>query len=163
MKKRLKIFPEKCIGCRSCEIACSFEKEGQFKPSHSRIRLLISEEDGMRFLTACFQCDEAPCVKSCPVEAITKEEETGLVRVSQDICTGCGECISTCPFGGLFFDDEEGKAKKCDLCEGEPACIDFCPTGAIQYGEETGPFGSKESAFNPIYGIFSDLMKKGAV
>ena len=43
MSKMLMIYPNKCTGCRNCELACSFEKEESFRPGASRIRTLTWE------------------------------------------------------------------------------------------------------------------------
>ncbi|TAN62337.1 MAG: (Fe-S)-binding protein, partial [Magnetospirillum sp.] len=39
MQRSLLLKPEKCTGCRQCEMACSFEKERVFNPAKSRIRV----------------------------------------------------------------------------------------------------------------------------
>lgn len=151
MEKRLQIFPEKCIGCKSCEMACSLEREGQFRPSLSRINTLISQDDTVCLPVVCFQCEDAPCAEACPVDAIQREEYLGVVRVKEENCTGCGQCVSACPFGSMLFDTKEEKAKKCDLCGGNPACVEFCPTQALQYLEKNQPFFAKNALTNRFY------------
>ena len=37
---------ENCTGCRACELACSFYKEGVFAPSKSRIKIVRIDEEG---------------------------------------------------------------------------------------------------------------------
>ncbi|MGC8817455.1 MAG: 4Fe-4S binding protein, partial [Candidatus Hadarchaeum sp.] len=39
-RKILYIDPLDCTGCRNCEIACSYAKEGLVNPQKSRIRVL---------------------------------------------------------------------------------------------------------------------------
>jgi anaerobic dimethyl sulfoxide reductase subunit B (iron-sulfur subunit) len=83
-------------------------------------------------------------VESCPVEAITKREEDGIVIVDQDTCLGekdCGACLDACPYGAPQFGDEENpKMQKCDLClerwEGDkkPICVEACPVRALDAG-----------------------------
>lgn len=41
----------------------------------------------------CEKCRE--CVKFCPEDAITINEETSYI--DHDLCIGCGECVITCP------------------------------------------------------------------
>ncbi len=159
MEKRIQIIREKCIGCRSCELACSLEKEGQFMPSHSRINILVSQDDTTCSPAVCFQCDDAPCMEACPAGALVREKQSGIVTVTEGDCTGCGQCISACPFGSLRL-DEEGIAKKCDLCEGNPACIEFCPTQAIQYLEKREPFRGKKAIPDRFQSMLSTLRTK---
>ena len=46
---RLTFNYEKCTGCRACELACSFHKEGVFAPSKSRIKIVRIDEEGKGF------------------------------------------------------------------------------------------------------------------
>jgi len=44
----------------------------------------------------------------CPIvktggEAIVKDEESGKVRISEELCTGCGICVKKCPFGAIHI------------------------------------------------------------
>jgi formate dehydrogenase iron-sulfur subunit len=61
--------------------------------------------------------------------------------VQQDICNGCGYCVSGCPYGVIDRRVGDGRAQKCTLCydrigDGlEPACAKACPTDSIQFGE----------------------------
>lgn len=160
MGKGLQIYSERCTGCRSCEVACSLEKEGQFRPSLSRISTLISIDDSVCFPIVCFQCEDAPCAEACPVGAIERQGDSGVVKVNEGDCTGCGQCVSACPFGSMLFDAKKSKAKKCDLCDGKPACVEFCPTQAIQYLEQKGPFWAKKARLNRFYKVLSDLRIK---
>ena len=62
MLRSLLIDPGKCTGCRQCEMACSFEKEGAFNPSKSRIRIFDLHEKGRFVPYTCTQCDQAWCI-----------------------------------------------------------------------------------------------------
>ncbi len=67
--------------------------------------------------------------------------EFGSVYVQQDVCNGCGYCVSGCPFGVIDRNHDDGRAWKCTLCydrqkDGlEPACAKACPTDSIQFGD----------------------------
>ena len=67
--------------------------------------------------------------------------EFGSVVVQQDICNGCGYCVSACPYGVIERRPGDGRAQKCTLCYDrlhgglEPACAKACPTESIQFGE----------------------------
>jgi len=87
----------------------------------------------------CKHCTHAGCLDVCPTGALFRTE-FGTVVVQQDICNGCGYCVSGCPYGVIDRREGDGRAWKCTLCydrlrEGlEPACAKACPTKSIQFG-----------------------------
>jgi DMSO reductase iron-sulfur subunit len=132
----------KCIGCRSCEIACN---EQNANPTDIRWRRIGEIEGGTypdtirHYLSmGCNHCLDAECVKGCPVEAYTKDPATGIVLHSADACIGCQYCVWNCPYSVPQFNEERGVVSKCDMCHGrltdgqEPACVNACPEGAIE-------------------------------
>jgi len=133
MQKSLNIDPEKCTGCLQCELACSYDNEGVFNPSKSRIKVFKFEDAGRFVPYTCTQCDDAWCMQACPVDAISVDTATGAKVVSDVLCVGCKVCTIACPFGTVNYNSSTGKVIKCDLCEGEPACVTACPTAAITY------------------------------
>lgn len=130
------IAPEKCIGCRTCEIICSFHKNNEFNPKHAAISVLSYDEAAISIPVMCMQCEEPSCMKVCPVSAISKNE-IGTVVIDNKKCIGCKLCISACPLGNISFNAVAKKIVKCDLCGGDPQCVQYCPSGAIQYQEGT--------------------------
>jgi Fe-S-cluster-containing hydrogenase component 2 len=74
----------------------------------------------------CAQCDDYPCVESCPVSALSVDGKTSAVIVDREKCTGCSLCIEACPGQIPFLHPEDGKAVICDLCDGEPECVEVC-------------------------------------
>ncbi len=107
-------------------------------------RIEDSTEDGteLRWLMAsdvCKHCTHAGCLDVCPTVALFRTE-FGTVVVQQDICNGCGYCVSACPYGVIERREEDGRAWKCTMCydrlhDGlEPACAKACPTDSIQFG-----------------------------
>ena len=59
MQKSLHIDPQKCTGCLQCEMACSYENEGIFNPSKSRIKVFTFHDQGLFSPYTCTQCAEA--------------------------------------------------------------------------------------------------------
>lgn len=133
MQKSLLIDPEKCTSCLQCEMACSFEHEGNFNPARSRIKIFEFEHGRRAVPYTCTQCAEAWCLHACPVEALVRSPETGAVEVLDDVCVGCKVCTIACPFGTINYNPDSGKVIKCDLCHGDPKCAEVCPTDAITY------------------------------
>ncbi len=140
MQKALLITPQLCTGCRQCEMACSYEKEGVFNPARSRIRVFDFHAEARFVPYTCTQCDQAWCKSACPVDAIQIDFATGAKVVYENRCVGCKVCTIACPFGTVNYNADTGKVVKCDLCGGDPACAKACPTRAITYvdAEQTG-------------------------
>ena len=141
MPKTIALHSDRCIGCRSCEVVCSLVNDGEINPARSRIAIItfLETKDALpfHFIGHCRQCQDAPCLSACPVEAVHRyADETNRVMVNHDICIGCGKCVGACPFGVMRFDSVTKKAYKCELCNGEPACVDICPSGALEYREQ---------------------------
>ena len=135
MLKSLHIDPGKCTGCLQCEMACSFENTGVFNPSKSRIKVFKFHEEGRFVPYTCTQCDEAWCMRACPVDAISVDKATGAKMVSDALCVGCKVCTIACPFGTISYTVDSGKVIKCDLCGGSPACVGECNFGALVFKE----------------------------
>jgi nitrate reductase beta subunit len=81
----------------------------------------------------CNHCTKPACLEACPVRAIYKREEDGIVLVDQDKCQGFRECNKACPYDKVYFNYVQGKSQKCIFCfprleEGvAPACARQCP------------------------------------
>lgn len=128
--KFISVDPSKCVGCSICEYACSLEKEWSFNPSRSRIRVMRLHP--LFCLTmVCRFCEDAPCVLVCPRKAL-KQSPDGIVIVDEDLCDGCGWCLSSCKYGAITVNPEKNVVMICDLCDGEPKCIEMCPEDALE-------------------------------
>jgi anaerobic dimethyl sulfoxide reductase subunit B (iron-sulfur subunit) len=140
----------RCVKCHACEIACKTWNEVDIGP---RWREVVKIEEGtypnvksMNVSMACMHCGDAPCKDACPVGAISKDAENGVVTVNQNTCIGCGFCTWACPFNAPQLSSTKGKMEKCNFCQTPGmerpmdmprACEEICPTGAIRSGPMT--------------------------
>ena len=104
---------ERCIGCWSCAVICKSENDVPLGLWWNRIltegealdQPEVSEGGGleMHWLPlACQHCENAPCVKVCPVQA-TYHRADGIVMQDNDRCIGCRYCMIACPYGVRNF------------------------------------------------------------
>ncbi|QSX34555.1 electron transport protein HydN [Shewanella avicenniae] len=142
----------KCIGCRTCEVACAVAHRADGDVTalnnanfHPRIHVVKGAD--ISTAATCRQCEDAPCANVCPNHAIRHEH--GFVHVLQEHCIGCKTCVLACPYGAMDVVVNQvvsasstanllinkAQANKCDLCytRGQgPACIEVCPTNALR-------------------------------
>ena len=154
-----------CIGCKACEVACKqwnmlsgnepsfidgFDNTGQLDSQNWRYVQMIDNVPDVTLGTGqgkawlmmsdvCKHCQHASCMDVCPTGAIIRTEFDTVI-IQQDVCNGCRNCISACPYSVIGMDEEAHVARKCTLCydrlkDGmEPACAKACPTQSIQFG-----------------------------
>lgn len=130
--KSLVFYPDRCLGCRICETICAVEHGGMINPERSRIKVIKNDEKGLDAVGVCVQCKEAPCIASCSVDAILRNNDY-IININKELCVLCELCVEACPYGGISLDEQSGEFIVCDLCGGNPACVKWCPTNAIQY------------------------------
>jgi formate dehydrogenase iron-sulfur subunit len=155
-----------CIGCKACEVACkewnmleghepkfladSFDNTGQLDEQnwrHVNFKDNVPDSsldsgNGRAWLMmsdVCKHCQHASCLEVCPTGAIIRTE-FDTVFIQQDICNGCRDCISACPYDVIGFSEKTGTAHKCTMCYDrlqagmQPACAKACPTQSIVFG-----------------------------
>jgi carbon-monoxide dehydrogenase iron sulfur subunit len=134
LNKMLAADHEKCTGCRNCETACSVYHVQACNPAKSAVRIVKWAVKGLNVPVVCQQCEEPACASICPVQAISRDADTGAMIVDLDLCVGCQMCVVGCPFGAVTLDRDKRQVIKCDLCGGvEPWCVRFCEPGALTY------------------------------
>jgi carbon-monoxide dehydrogenase iron sulfur subunit len=145
MGKAIIIDIERCLACKSCEIACAvvhsksgiLEKAVREQPKPQR-RITVETAGEFAIPLQCRHCEDARCIEICPTGAIRRENEQSPIVVEQDLCIGCKLCMVVCHFGVLQISREGRAILKCDMClqrteQGqEPACIEACLTGAMK-------------------------------
>ncbi len=81
----LVVWPERCRGCQSCRLACSFAKAGVFNPARS---MIVMERDVQTERTA-------PMIKP----------------IGCDLCGGKPVCADACEYEALVYEPSEDKSK----------------------------------------------------
>ncbi|MEX0568506.1 MAG: 4Fe-4S dicluster domain-containing protein [Candidatus Njordarchaeota archaeon] len=119
---------DKCSGCRTCELICSFYHLGIYAPRYSRIKVKFKGGVTENILI-CRQCKQ--CIEKCETDAIYFDSKTGAIKIDENKCNGCRACVEACPFGAMFFDEKKNVAYTCDLCGGDPQCVKKCPEKAL--------------------------------
>lgn len=135
-QKVLMYHPERCTGCKSCEIGCSFLHFGEINLAKAHVRTVFNAETGEFEAVVCQHCEDPVCVAACPVEAISKDEKTGWVKINPLKCVGCKFCNYACPLSVPWFDKDHRVSAKCDFCDpvrkGKPVCVEFCSPKALE-------------------------------
>lgn len=58
-----------------------------------------------------------------------------IIKIDEDKCNGCGECVTGCHEGALQMIDGKARMVSEIFCDGLGACIGNCPVGAITIEE----------------------------
>jgi len=76
---RINVIPERCIGCRLCELACSGGRLGVFDPTRSNIQIEMEgtpEIPVPKLKNTCDACGGDPrCLKVCPARVIIWDKD----------------------------------------------------------------------------------------
>lgn len=147
----------RCIGCRSCEIACAeahglpvpepatdggLETARETSPERWTVVNRYETDSGPVYVKKqCMHCWQPACSTACLTNAMLKTHE-GPVIWREDKCMGCRYCMVACPFGIPKFEYHatNPRIQKCIMCwerlqRGEiPACVAACPVDALMFG-----------------------------
>ncbi|MFH1137982.1 MAG: 4Fe-4S binding protein [Pseudomonadota bacterium] len=58
-----------------------------------------------------------------------------IIRIDEEKCDGCGQCVSGCAEGALAVIDGKARLVSDVYCDGLGACLGECPTGALEIME----------------------------
>ena len=151
----------RCIGCRSCQVACKSWNDRKADPTtlgdnftnpkqlnsdtYTRIGFIEQDNGGQPVWSfiknQCMHCADPACLSACPVGAFSKTEQ-GAVVYNFGRCIGCRYCMVACPFNIPKYEWESTNPwiRKCTFCadrlaaDKTPACIKVCPTNVMFFG-----------------------------
>jgi heterodisulfide reductase subunit A len=115
-------------------------RDGFFNEIHPKLRPVETVVDGVLIAGACqgpktsgesVASGLAAVAQSAAMLKLGEAElDPQVALVDAPACTGCGDCVASCPFGAIALD---GKTALVDAagCKGCGACAPVCPEGAI--------------------------------
>ncbi len=81
------------------------------------------------------------------------------IIVNRDVCSGCEECIASCPYDAIIMEGD--KATINEYCQNCLACLSVCPEGAILEIKETGDEPKDRSALEAYRGVWVFAEQRG--
>ena len=69
-----------------------------------------------------------------------------IVKIDEDLCTGCGLCVTPCAEGAIEIIDGKAKVMKEELCDGAGFCLAVCPEGALTVEKRDAPEFDEDAA-----------------
>ena len=74
-----------------------------------------------------------------------------IIKIDEDKCTGCEECIPNCPEGAIQIIDGKARLVSDLMCDGLGACLGHCPEEAITIEErEAEPYDERKVMANIV-------------
>jgi len=138
MSAKLIIDLAKCRPQNESKVRCSYKHHPENKGIDSLLEMI-------RFALICRRCEAAPCIEACPNDALekipTENNDAGILKRANMLCTGCGTCAIACPFGTIYTDLIPFPSSVCDVCRGrlgkkeKPLCVNTCENKSIDYRE----------------------------
>ncbi|MFC1915750.1 4Fe-4S dicluster domain-containing protein [Chloroflexota bacterium] len=151
----------RCSRCYTCAVSCKDWYDTPAGPA-SWLRINPIEEGKYpkpfwaNIFSPCYHCADPACMEACPVNAISKRKEDGIVVVDREKCLGkdeCQLCLEVCPYDAPQFGAEENaKMQKCEMCierweEGKkPICVAACPQRAL----DAGPIDEMKAKYGDV-------------
>ena len=158
MPKVFTVDVSRCNGCFTCHTACKDEhvdndwtpyarpqaEIGQFWVEvKETVRGTVPKVRSTYIPQLCNHCEKPSCLSVCADGAIEKRED-GIVIIYPEKCKGCGSCVTACPYGAIYKNDELKISQKCTACAHLldagltlPRCVEACPVDALRFGEES--------------------------
>lgn len=102
------------------------------KESFKEVELGLTWDQGILEALRCVHC--GPCAE-CLVEEGLCEQDIPIIN--EKTCSGCGTCVSICPFEAIKKDEKDIARVNEGLCKGCGLCAASCPERAISMTKYT--------------------------
>jgi len=73
-----------------------------------------------------------------------------IVKIDEDLCTGCGDCVTPCAEGAIEIIDGKARVIKEELCDGAGFCLAVCPEGALTVEKREAPDFDEDAAAEKV-------------
>jgi carbon-monoxide dehydrogenase iron sulfur subunit len=125
---------DRCIGCYHCVFACSLELFNMVSATRTALSLKPCSVGDKFIVSACTECDPAPCVTACKPKALRQGEDRKLELVQPSECMKCEtfDCAEACAANALLIDPGTNRPILCTQCG---KCAEACPHEVITYKE----------------------------
>lgn len=82
-----------------------------------------------------------------------------IIKIDEDKCDGCGNCIPECHEGALQIIDGKARLISDLFCDGLGACLGHCPTGALIIEEREAELYDEKKVMKYIFEGGSNVIK----
>jgi MinD superfamily P-loop ATPase len=73
-----------------------------------------------------------------------------IVHIDEELCNGCGLCVTPCAEGAIKIVDGKAKVMKEELCDGAGFCLAVCPEGALTVEKREAPAFDEDAAAEQV-------------
>jgi len=149
------------------KLGISIDSSGFFKEMHPKLKSVETTVDGV-FIAGCCQgpkdisetVTQAKAVAAAAAKLMSSDTikiEPYIAEIVKEKCSGCGLCVSLCPYKALSIELNERTSIKLDAkaCMGCGICVSICPSEVITINRYTNEqISSQITQYIHLYRFF---------